>query len=337
VPELSVVIATHNRAEMLRRCLDSLCEQTADPSSFEVIVADDGSGDGTAELVDGYPAPFELRQLRLQQGGQARAQNIGIEAARGAAVLTLDDDVIASPTLIEAHVRAHRGNSHTIGVGALTQAPLGDDDWFTQCIARGWSEHYEELETRPANWADCYGANVSFPRQALLDAGGIATDLLVAFDLDVALRLSEAGCVPRFLPEAHGVHDDKRKGMREILRDATRQGTMHVDLAERYPHRMIELLNWSRGAGRVELELRRLVVLCRIRPNLFAGLGRFLPGQGRKMIWLHFVLRIAFWRGVRRRVDRREWWILTHVDPTSAPPETAGAISTLFLEGGFPL
>ena len=41
--ELSVLIATHERREILGRCLDSLAAQTADPAAFEVIVADDGS------------------------------------------------------------------------------------------------------------------------------------------------------------------------------------------------------------------------------------------------------------------------------------------------------
>lgn len=337
MPELSVVIATHNRAQMLRRCLDSLAAQTADPASFEVIVADDGSSDGTAEMVEGLEGPYELRQLRLSQRGQPGAQNAGIEAARAPVCLTLDDDIIASPTLIEAHIAAHREDARTIGVGALTQAPIAAGDWFAQAVSRGWAEHYENLAQRQASWTDCFGANVSFPRQALLDAGGIATDLVVAFDFDIALRLTQRGCVPRFLASAHGIHDDKRKGTRATLRDAARQGTMHVELYRRYPDHLLELLNWSHSAGRVELELRRIAVLCRVPPVLLAFPGRFLPGNGRRMIWLHFVRRIAFWRGVRKSVDRYEWWALTHVDPTSAPPETAGGISLLFLEGGVPL
>ncbi|HEX5713232.1 MAG TPA: glycosyltransferase family 2 protein [Solirubrobacterales bacterium] len=337
MPELSVVIATHNRAQMLHRCLDTLAQQTADPDSFEVVVVNDGSSDGTAELVEGIDVPYALRQLRLNKAGQPSAQNAGIEAAAAPVVLTLDDDIICSPTLIEAHIEGHRENPRTIGIGALTQAPIADDDWFALAVSRGWAEHYENLAGRQANWTDCFGANVSFPRQALLDAGGIATDLVVAFDFDIALRLSERGYVPRFLPQAHGIHDDKRKGTRATLRDATRQGTMHVELSRRYPNRLTELLDWSHGAGRVELELRRIAVNLRVPAALLAPLGRLLPGEGRKMIWLHFIRRIAFWRGVRKSVDRYEWWALTHVDITSSAQETAGGISLLFMEGAVPL
>ena len=97
--ELSVLIATRNRRDLLRRCLDSLAEQTADPARFEVIVADDGSGDGSAAMTEELETPFRLRLLRLGGGGQAAAQNAALELAEGAACLFLDDDVVASPEL----------------------------------------------------------------------------------------------------------------------------------------------------------------------------------------------------------------------------------------------
>jgi glycosyltransferase involved in cell wall biosynthesis len=315
-PELSVVIATHNRQRMLRRCLDSLAAQTADPASFEVIVADDASSDGTAEMVESLATPFGLRVLRLSKHGQAGAQNAGIEAAAGTVCLTLDDDVIASPTLIAAHLAAHREDPRTIGVGALTQAPIDDRDWFAQSVSRGWAEHYENLAGRPARWTDCFGANVSLPRQELLAVGGIATDLDVAFDFDIALRLCQRGCVPRFLPAAHGIHDDKAKGTRAMLRDAARQGAMHVELSKRYPDRAEELLNWRLGP-RTERLFRRLALACRVHPVVLAAPGRLLPGEGRKMIWLHFVRRLAFWGGVREAVAKPEWKLLTHAPAPS--------------------
>src|SRR6266550_3444939 len=100
LPSLSVIVASRNRRDLLRRCLDSLCRQTCDPASYEVIVADDGSTDGTAETVERLRTPFALRLLRLEQAGQAAAQNAAIEASEGEICLILDDDVIASPELV---------------------------------------------------------------------------------------------------------------------------------------------------------------------------------------------------------------------------------------------
>jgi len=323
VPELSVIVASHNRRELLRRCLDSLAAQTEDPAGFEVIVADDGSGDGTEAMVEGLATPYRLRLLSLPKRGQAAAQNAGVEAAAAPVCLTLDDDVVASPALVAAHLAAHREDPRTIGVGALTQVLSASEDWFSEAMARGWSEHYRSLATRPARWTDCFGANVSLPREPLLEVGGIATDLDSGFDLEVALRLCDAGCVPRFLPEAQGVHDDTAKRTDGVVRDAWRQGVTFVELDRRYPGRVGELVEWGRGAGRAELLARRLALALRVPPALLIRLGHLLPGRGRKMVWLHFVLRLAVWRGVRANVDRRRWRSLTARRPP-APDTGAG-------------
>ena len=310
-PELSVVIATHNRRDLLRRCLESLAEQTADPAGFEVIVADDGSEDGTAEMVEAFEAPYSLRVLQLPKGGHAAAQNAALEAARGEACLLLDDDVVASPELVEGHIEGHRQHPRAIGIGALTQQPVAADDWYAHAYARGWAEHYAELANREAHWSDCYGANLSFPREAIREIGGVSTDIPSAKDFDLALRLRREGCTPVFLPRAHGVHDDQKRSDRMIV-DARRAGAMHVELSRRFPEAAPELLDWAAGSGPRERAVRRLCLNLRAPIAPLAWLGRFLPGEGRKMIWLHFVRRLAFWSGVRGAVGGDSWNLVSH-------------------------
>jgi glycosyltransferase involved in cell wall biosynthesis len=310
-PKLSVIVASHNRRELLRRCLKSLCRQTEDPAGFEVIVADDGSDDSSAEMAEAFEAPFRLRVLRLPKSGHAAAQNAAIERAEAPVCLLLDDDVVASPELVAAHIAGHRDAPATIGVGALTQGPLAANDWYAHAFARGWGEHYAELSARDARWTDCYGANLSVPRETLLEIGGVSTDLPAAKDFDLALRLRRAGCVPVYLPRAHGTHDDQKRRDR-MLADARRQGAMHVELATRFPEAASTLLDWRAGAGPHELALRRAAIATRFPPSLLAWMGRFVPGDGRKMIWLHFVRRLAFWIGIRRSTSRRGWDLVTH-------------------------
>lgn len=309
--ELSVIVASHNRREYLRRCLDSLAAQTADPDSFEVIVAIDGSEDGTAEMAEQLQTPYRLRVLELPKRGHAPTQNSALEVAAGDACLLLDDDVVASPDLVRGHIAAHRADPMTLGIGSLEQEPVGARDWYAHAFARGLSEHYDDLEEREARWTDAYGANVSFPRETMLALGGVSTDLPAAKDFDLAYRLYKAGCTPRYLPTAHGVHDDqKRYG--KMLTDAQRQGAMHVELATRYPDAATTLLDWEAGAGPREIALRRTAIALHVPPRPLAWLGRFLPGDGRKMIWLHFVRRVAFWQGVRSRLTRHSWVMVTH-------------------------
>ena len=318
-----MLIASHNRRDWLRRCLDSLSAQTAPQESFEAIVIDDGSDDGTSEMVEELETPFPLRLLRLEGVGKYTAVNTAVEVAAAPACLILDDDVIASPELIAAYIAAHDEEPLTLGVGALTQQPPASRDWYARAFARGWNEHYDDFERRPAAWSDCYGANFSAPRSILREIGGFDTSLKIAGDLEIGLRLVQAGAIPRYLADAHGIHDDQKRS-RKMFSDASRQGAAHIELARLHPDAADEFLDWERGAGPKELRLRRLLIALRVPPRLLAAPGALLPGEGRKMVWFHVVRRFAFWRSVRLEVDRATWRQLTS---GSGPPRAAAAVA----------
>lgn len=306
-PELSVVVATHNRRELLLRCLRSLAAQEGvEPGSFEVIVADDGSSDGTREAVEGLQMAFPLKYLRLEKAGQAAAQNAAVEGAAGKTVLFLDDDVIAGPRLVAEHLAAHRSHPHLLGVGHLEQRPKRGRDWYAQMFAKTWNRHYGELGERRLDWTACFGANLSVPRAAFQEAGGFATDLPVGEDMELAYRLERVGCEPRFLPAAKAVHDDQ-KGRRRLLADSHRQGSKQVTLAERHPEMTAQLFGWFGATSRREVALRRALLALRVPPGALAPLGRLLPGAGRKEIWFHFVSRLAFWRAARQGLGAERW------------------------------
>lgn len=86
---VSAIIATYNRADVLRKCLRSLLAQTRRPD--EIIVIDDASPDHTREMVLGeFP---EVRYVRQPQNmGQAFSRNLGVMSSRGDFILSIDDD-----------------------------------------------------------------------------------------------------------------------------------------------------------------------------------------------------------------------------------------------------
>ncbi|MGN6274822.1 MAG: glycosyltransferase [Solirubrobacterales bacterium] len=316
-PELSVVVATHNRRELLLRCLRSLAAQEEVESgseSFEVLVADDGSSDGTRAAVEGLQGPFPLRYLRLEKTGQGAAQNAAVEAAAGKTVLFLDDDVIAGPRLVAEHLAAHRAHPRLLGVGHLEQRPKRGRDWYAQMFAKTWNRHYDELGERRLDWTACFGANLSVPRAAFQEAGGFATDLPVGEDMELAYRLERAGCEPRFLPAAKAVHDDQ-KGWRRLLADSRRQGSGQVALAERHPEMTAQLYGWFGATSRREVAVRRALLALRVPPRALAPLGRIMPGEGRKEIWFHFVSHLAFWRAAREGLGAERWERVTRGVP----------------------
>ena len=306
IPALSLLIASHNRGDLLRRCLDSLRGQTAPADSFEVIVADDGSDEGTLAAIEGLDTAFALQVVRLEKSGKSAALNAVLPKARGGACLFLDDDLICAPELVAEHLGAHAAGGKNLAIGCIVQEPPSGNDPYAQAAAARWNERYEELAGAEPDWADCYGANFSAPRRTLLDIGGFDTELPAVEDIEIGFRLSQAGCEVRYLPRAGAIHDDEKPGTR-VLADERRYGAVCTQLVAQRPEMRPRLLGWFGEPTLREVTLRRLLLALRVPPAALAGGGRLVPGEGRRRVWLGFVSRYAFWNGVRRAVDRAEW------------------------------
>lgn len=110
LPAVSVVIPTYNRARLLQGTLDSLTAQRFPGGRLEVVVADDGSSDATAEVVrsfaDRLPIHYYFQEDRGFRAGSAR--NGGARLASGAVVVFLDTGAIAGPGFARAHYDAHQ-------------------------------------------------------------------------------------------------------------------------------------------------------------------------------------------------------------------------------------
>src|SRR6185369_4042772 len=89
-PDVSVIIPTFDRAALLPRALDSALSQAG--PSLEVIVADDGSADATAEVLSRYAVDPRVRVLFLAHGGVCRARNAAVAEARAPLLAFLDSD-----------------------------------------------------------------------------------------------------------------------------------------------------------------------------------------------------------------------------------------------------
>ena len=138
-PRISVVIPTFNRAGLLRASLDSLTRQTLRPDDFEVVVVNDGSSDGTEAVCNEFASPLALRYLYIRNSGISAAKNLGIFAARAPLLLFFDDDDIASPTLLEEHLRAHQEYP------AKNVAVLGYTSWAPSVTVTPVMEHIIDI------------------------------------------------------------------------------------------------------------------------------------------------------------------------------------------------
>ena len=96
--KVSVIIPTYNRAELLRFTLDAVIAQRS--PAYEVIIVDDGSTDGTQDLLRGY-LPY-IQSLRIVNSGDLVARNVGLQAASGTHVAFCDSDDLWQPNMLSA-------------------------------------------------------------------------------------------------------------------------------------------------------------------------------------------------------------------------------------------
>jgi glycosyltransferase involved in cell wall biosynthesis len=206
---LSVVIPTHGKVELLRQTLLALRQQDPGPDRpWEIVVVDDGSRDGTAAFLareaarPGVPLRVVAPAANV---GRARARNLGARAAAGRWILFLDDDIVAPPGLLRAHLDVLEAAPGTGTIGRVaTATAVADAPHFHYLDSRGVGR----LPAGPAPARFFVTQNAAVPRDAFLAVGGFDEDFSAyGFeDMEVAFRLEDrAGlrfvALPRPVPE----------------------------------------------------------------------------------------------------------------------------------------
>jgi glycosyltransferase involved in cell wall biosynthesis len=120
-PEVSVVVPTRDRSELLERLLAALSRQTVDTARFEVLVADDGAGDATAAVV--AKAPFARHIPTGGHQGQAHASNLALAQARADVIAFTDDDTLPADDWIEGGLAALAADGADICAGHIELSP----------------------------------------------------------------------------------------------------------------------------------------------------------------------------------------------------------------------
>jgi glycosyltransferase involved in cell wall biosynthesis len=192
-PELSLIVATHNRLELLRTKLSGLHQQDLEPNRFEVIVVADGCQDGTDEFLAGYGPHYGFKYLSTSGVGPARARNLAAAAAKGRFILLSDDDVLPHPKSLRLHLSAQQ-QQPGVYVGAMR---------WESGQARALSFRWGHL-----HWTTLNGANTSFPAQTFNQLGGFWEGFsgYGGEDLELGYRLAKGGLKFFYLKQAGSVH-----------------------------------------------------------------------------------------------------------------------------------
>jgi O-antigen biosynthesis protein len=253
-PRVSVVVCTYNGSQTIRGCLDGLAR--LDYPDFEVIVVDDGSTDGTADIV----SECDVRLIRTKNCGLSSARNTGMHASTGEIVAYIDDDAYPDPHWL-TYLAATFGTTTHAGVGG-PNIPPPDDGSIAECVANapGGPVHVL-LSDREAEHIP--GCNMAFRKACLEAIGGFDAQFRVAGDdVDVCWRLREAGWTLGFHPAAMVWHH-RRNSVRTYWKQQRGYGKAEALLKKKWPEKYngTGQLTWagriySRGVTRA-LDFRR--------------------------------------------------------------------------------
>lgn len=211
---LTVVIPTFDRADVLARCLRDLLSQIRANPDWRILVVDDGSHDGTPQVIaDAQKClPQQVRSLRQENRGPAAARNLGLREARTDLVLFLGDDIIAAPDLLNEHILSHRAypREAVSVLGYVTWSPEIKVTPFMRWLENGGPQFRYHQISDPDNvpWTYLYTANFSFKRRFLLENGLFDEEFPFAAyeDSDLARRLAARGMRMVYNPRAIGYH-----------------------------------------------------------------------------------------------------------------------------------
>jgi GT2 family glycosyltransferase len=205
-PEVSVVVATYDRAPLLEALLDGLRAQSLDRGRFEVVIVDDGSTDETASVLEGEVerGELDLRVItRERNGGLAVARQQGWRAARAPLLAFTDDDCVPDPGWLSAGLEAAERHP-----GAIVQGRTDGRRADLERLGRLRRPFTRTLEI-PAPDPHVQTCNVFYPREVVERVGGLDTVGFARYagdDADLAWRAIGAGARVVFAPEARVEH-----------------------------------------------------------------------------------------------------------------------------------
>lgn len=241
LPDISVVIPTFNRRDVVVRSLKALFEQDFPASNFEIIVVDDGSTDGTADEVRRLSAPCRMRLIEQENSGPGAARNAGVLAVESELILFLDDDMRCDAGLVRAHVEAHSKEGNVVGYGAVFADPESPPSLALECFKREIGAiHLKHAVAPDISWDEtsCVFSNTSVPRRLLLDVKGFDTSFRVREDLELGVRLHAAGARPLYVRNAVA-YQYYLKTKADLLAEAERFAVADVKFGWKYPKERI--------------------------------------------------------------------------------------------------
>lgn len=261
VPKVSVIIPAYNIDSYITKTLSSLQQQSL--SSFEAVVVDDGSSDGTAQKVRDFAAhDTRFRLLQKENGGLSSARNFGMRHASADYIALLDGDDLYEPEKLERHVSILDKNPDVGVVYSASQA-IRDDGKPTPIRLSGKPIYPDPLTALLCKNFIGHGSNGAFRKCLLSEVGEFDETLRSCEDVDFWLRIAATRrwkfyrdpkvlCGYRVRPSGLSFNIEQMRQSRMQVIESARQRTPEIvepmlPTAKAYVYRFLSRL--ALGAG----------------------------------------------------------------------------------------
>jgi glycosyltransferase involved in cell wall biosynthesis len=310
-PLVSAIIPTYNRATLVSDAIDSVLAQTY--PHLEVIVVDDGSTDGTLDVLTRYGDRIQV--ISQPNAGPGAARNRGMLAAQGEMIAFLDSDDLWLPQKIarQVHLMQQLGEAAPCCLSNISmqwknrESTSFDVAWLNPAVAEGvWYNPDEVLATRFV----LFNQGVVIRREALKELGGFDESFRLLEDYDLALRLSLCGNWA-FIRDPLAIW--RENGTSSLSRDAARDDlhwqALLVKILEKQLHQLNPCNEHELLRKRLNQEIKRL------RRQIMAA------ELGKKSVWGASIAGKAFERVERYRkaaFRRSPWFPNMRVEPVTS-------------------
>jgi len=206
LPNLSIIIPTHDRPSQLGACLESIVHQTYPSSHFEVIVIDDGSKTPIAPVISSFRDRLNLTLLTQQNRGPASARNTGVAKARGRYLAFTDDDCTLAPDWLQK-VEERFDSSSNYMIGGRTINAITDNAYSTASQDLiGYLYEYYNADKNNALFLT--SNNIAVPAESFRTLGGFNSKYpdAAAEDRDLCDRWRVCGYGMIYAPEVIVYH-----------------------------------------------------------------------------------------------------------------------------------
>jgi len=185
-PRVSVIVTAYNEKEYIEGAVQSVLAQTCD--NLEVVVVDDGSTDGTKDVLRRRFEDGRLRVFSLERRGRVKALNYGLKVANGAFIAVLDADDRCRPTRIETQADYL---SYHEEVGVVGSYYFRKDSVREEEYVRRYPLSDGSIRREMAKYIPISHSCAMYRTRAVVEAGGYDEELTDHEDLDLWIRIAQ--------------------------------------------------------------------------------------------------------------------------------------------------